>query len=141
MQKRPTAELSLKVGNQLLQKIHPSQKHFRQVLEVHPTPEHFMAWIAANCSVSYYEPLSLWTLTLADHPTKTLESSPFVDEWKPKTYQTSFMMTAKGGQEIGVATLDYTPPHSKTITQVAELDFDFDEEDGGPPEVSIETKK
>jgi len=67
-----------------------------------------MAWISANTAVSYYEPLQKWTLTVKAAP-KASAGSSFVDEWKPKVYQTSFVLSAKG-QEIGVASLEYTPP-------------------------------
>lgn len=139
-QRKPSGELGLRIGNQLLQKIFPSQKHFSQLVEYYSTPDKFMSWLAHNCQVSYYEPLSLWTMQLGELPSKHAEVSPFVDEWKPKSYQTTFMMTAKTGQEVGVATLEYTPPHSKTIRQEMS-DLDFDVEEGETPDVSVETKK
>jgi hypothetical protein len=99
-----------------------------------------MAWIGANTSVSYFEPLHLWTLKMREPPTKGFSDTQYVDEWKPKVYQTSFLMTAKG-EEVGVATLEYTPPLKSTVRQVAEVDLDMFCDDSAMPETHIETKK
>lgn len=114
--KHPTAEVTLRVGNQLIQKAFPPQKHFQQLVDALKGPEQAVAWLAKTCQVSYYEPLSSFALVLADPPAK--ESGPvFVDEWKVKAYATNFMMTGPNGVEIGVATLEYVPPHEKTVRQ------------------------
>ena len=86
-----------------------------------------MSWVANSFQVGYFEPLCLWTLNLADLPKNECTSAyQFVDDWKPKAYQTAFMMKSKDGQEIGVATLDYTPPYVKTVTQSFDDEFDLD---------------
>ena len=89
-----------------------------------------MAWVSKNCQVGYFEPLCLWTLKLADLPKNESPSAyQFVDDWKPRAYQTSFMMKSNDGQEIGVATLDYTPPFVKKVCQSVDDEFELDQLD------------
>ena len=83
VQKRQTGELTLKNGHQVLQKCFPSHDHFQKVLETHSHPDEFMQWLSTTCSVSYYEPLSLWTIKLADPPAKQDSKPQMIDDWEP----------------------------------------------------------
>lgn len=100
-----------------------------------------MQWLSSTCSVSYYEPLSLWTIKLAEPPANEGGKLKSVEDWEPQAYTTNFIVTDKSGMEVGLATLEYTPPMTRTVKQIVELEF-FDEPGfGGKPNTQVETSK
>jgi hypothetical protein len=64
-QKRPLAEISLKIEGKLMHTIFLPHEQWERMYELNPEPEKFLNWLNDNCSVSYYEPLCTWRISVA----------------------------------------------------------------------------
>lgn len=113
-----------------------------------------MPALADSTEVGYYEPRSYWTLAVnqlasSDLATNEQQDSP-QQEWKPKPYSVNMCLIGNDGNEVGVGSLEYMPPHVKkvavTVVQAKPTAFDLDSDEDvpkvvPPPKVTTETQR
>ena len=123
----PHGELVLRIGNQFSQKVYTSHDHFKKLLKVAPNPKELVEWMKKNMKVSYYEPLSQWAITIAQIEESDQPKKVKSEDWKVEAYGMNFNLVNTAGGDMGPASIEFTPPHTKTIKQVVELcDMDLD---------------
>jgi hypothetical protein len=115
-----------------------------------------MPALAESTEVGYYEPRSCWTLAVNQLAASDFAANDQLDsqqqEWKPKPYTVNMILIGNDGNEVGVGSLEYMPPHVKkvavTVVQVkpAHTAFDSDSDEDAPkvlppPKVTTETQR